>query len=186
MCKTNRLKKSFYLCQNINISHVYLTHMLLSVSLWPDWLILLNRQLNNDNKSLEFWRKKYTHEYTKKKYTLWIYTGKSASGVPERKNQGKREVLNMTKGLQGHNITCINFFTLYDLGQELLKKLTMLGTVKKNNPELPLALLGTKDRAPLSLKFAFLEKTRIVSYSPPKKQKYNCDIHSPQGCCCEQ
>ncbi|XP_051791324.1 piggyBac transposable element-derived protein 4-like [Erpetoichthys calabaricus] len=69
-------------------------------------------------------------------WNLQIYTGKHASGIPE-KNQGKRVVLDMTTGLQGHNITCDNFFTSYDLGQELLRwKLTMVGTVKKNKPDL--------------------------------------------------
>ncbi|GLD62735.1 piggyBac transposable element-derived protein 4-like protein [Lates japonicus] len=103
-------------------------------------------------------------------WNMQIYTGKSASGVPE-KNQGKRVVLDMTKGLQGHNITCDNFFTSYDLGQELLKKkLTMVGTVRKNKLELPLALLGTKDRAPLSSKFAFSERTTVVSYCPKKSK----------------
>lgn len=42
-------------------------------------------------------------------WNLQIYTGKGASGIPE-KNQGKRVVLEMTTGLQGHNITCDNFF----------------------------------------------------------------------------
>ncbi|XP_041864774.1 piggyBac transposable element-derived protein 4-like [Melanotaenia boesemani] len=103
-------------------------------------------------------------------WNMQIYTGKPASGVPEKK-QGKRVVLEMTKGLQGHNITCDNFFTSYDLGQELLKKkLTMVGTVRKNKPELPLALLGTKDRAPLSSKFAFLGRTTVVSYCPKKNK----------------
>ncbi|KAE8296805.1 hypothetical protein D5F01_LYC05571 [Larimichthys crocea] len=70
-------------------------------------------------------------------WNLQIYTGKAASGIPE-KNQGKRVVLDMTTGLQGHNITCDNFFTSFELGQELLRrKLTMVGTMKKNKPELP-------------------------------------------------
>ena len=41
-------------------------------------------------------------------WNLQIYTGKGASGIPE-KNLGKRMVLNMTTGLQGHNINCDNF-----------------------------------------------------------------------------
>ena len=52
---------------------------------------------------------------------MQLYTGKSAVGVSER-NQGKRVVLKMTAGLQGHNITCYNFFTSYAIGQELLPK----------------------------------------------------------------
>ncbi|KAM9307728.1 piggyBac transposable element-derived protein 4-like [Gastrophryne carolinensis] len=103
-------------------------------------------------------------------WNLQIYTGKSASSIPE-KNQGKRVVLDMTTGLQGHNITCDNFFTSYDLGQELLsRKITMVGTVKKNKPELPAELLQMKDRAPLSSKFVFTDTTTAVSYCPKKRR----------------
>ncbi|XP_053178200.1 hatching enzyme 1.2-like [Scomber japonicus] len=59
------------------------------------------------------------------------YTGKRNGGAPE-KNQGRRMVLDMVQGLSGHNIMCNNFFTLNELGQELLKrKLTMVGTDAK-------------------------------------------------------
>uniref|UniRef100_A0A665ULX8 PiggyBac transposable element-derived protein domain-containing protein n=1 Tax=Echeneis naucrates TaxID=173247 RepID=A0A665ULX8_ECHNA len=103
-------------------------------------------------------------------WKLQIYTGKAASGIPE-KNQGKRVVLDMTAGLQGHNITCDNFFTSYDLGQELLRrKLTMVGTVKKNKPELPAEILQVKEWAPLSSKFAFTDTTIVVSYCPKRKR----------------
>ncbi|XP_037533781.1 piggyBac transposable element-derived protein 4-like [Nematolebias whitei] len=103
-------------------------------------------------------------------WNLQIYTGKLAAGIPE-KNQGKRVILDMTTGLRGHNITCDNFFTSYDLGQELLKrKLTMVGTIRKNKPELPLEILQVKDRAPLSSKFAFTETTSVVSYCPKKNR----------------
>lgn len=53
-----------------------------------------------------------------------------------------RVVLDMTEALSGHNITCDNFFTSHKLGQELLKrKLTMVGTVRKNKPELSLPFI---------------------------------------------
>ncbi|KAJ8393713.1 hypothetical protein AAFF_G00057660 [Aldrovandia affinis] len=82
-----------------------------------------------------------------------------------------RVVLDMTQGLRGHNITCDNFFTSYSLGQELLKsKLTMVGTVRKNKPELPSALLNMQNRAVNSSKFAFTDTTIVVSYSPKKRK----------------
>ncbi|KRY02294.1 hypothetical protein T12_6493 [Trichinella patagoniensis] len=41
-----------------------------------------------------------------------------------------RVVLDMVKGLKGHNVTCDNFFTSYSLGVELRKKnLTLVGTI---------------------------------------------------------
>ncbi|KRX48117.1 PiggyBac transposable element-derived protein 4 [Trichinella murrelli] len=64
-------------------------------------------------------------------WNMQIYTGKQSSGTRE-KNQGMRVVLDMVKGLKGHNVTCDNFFTSYSLGVELRKKnLTLVDTVKK-------------------------------------------------------
>lgn len=101
-------------------------------------------------------------------WNLQVYTGKPDGGVAE-KNQGMRVVLDMTQGLCGHNITCNNFFTSHKLGQELLKrKLTMVGTVRKNKPELPPDLLITKKRPVNSSKFAFTANTSLVSYVPKK------------------
>ncbi|XP_029900733.1 piggyBac transposable element-derived protein 4-like [Myripristis murdjan] len=101
-------------------------------------------------------------------WNLQIYTGKDASGIPEKK-QGKRIVLDMATGLQGHNITCDNFFTSYELGQELLRrKLTMVGTVRKTKPDLPAEMLEMNDRDPLSSKFVFTDTTTLVSYCPRK------------------
>nr|XP_055053772.1 piggyBac transposable element-derived protein 4-like [Misgurnus anguillicaudatus] len=103
-------------------------------------------------------------------WNMQIYTGKPSDGAPER-NQGMRVVLEMSEGLQGHCITCDNFFTSYKLGEELLKrKLTMIGTVKKNKPELPREILDVKERMLHSSKFAFSETTTVVSYCPKKKK----------------
>ncbi|KRX55631.1 PiggyBac transposable element-derived protein 4 [Trichinella sp. T9] len=90
---------------------------------------------------------------------MQIYTGKPSSGTRE-KNQGMRVVLDMVKGLKGHNVTCDNFFTSYSLGVELKKKnLTLVGT-----PELPWELLHLKGRELNSTRFAFSEDCTIVSY----------------------
>jgi hypothetical protein len=80
-------------------------------------------------------------------WKMQVYTGKAAGGGPE-KNQGARVVLDLTEGLPGgHNVTCDNFFTSYELGQRLLERnLTMVGTVRKNKPELPPTLLQSKGR----------------------------------------
>ncbi|KAK7121548.1 hypothetical protein R3I93_022589 [Phoxinus phoxinus] len=99
-------------------------------------------------------------------YNMQIYTGKPADGQRE-KNLGMRVVLDMSAGLQGHTITCDNYFTSYALGQELLKrKLGMLGTVRKNKPELPSALVTTRGREKFSSVFAFTSTHTLVSYCP--------------------
>ncbi|XP_058645114.1 piggyBac transposable element-derived protein 4-like isoform X1 [Onychostoma macrolepis] len=103
-------------------------------------------------------------------WNLQIYTGKAAHGKSEE-NQGMRVVLDMTDGLEGHTITCDNFFTSYALGQELLRrKMSMIGTVISNNPELPPALLSMKNRARLSSMFAFTDTHTLVSYCPRKNK----------------
>uniref|UniRef100_A0A9J8C7C7 PiggyBac transposable element-derived protein domain-containing protein n=1 Tax=Cyprinus carpio carpio TaxID=630221 RepID=A0A9J8C7C7_CYPCA len=103
-------------------------------------------------------------------WNLQIYTGKAVDGKSE-KNQGMRVVLDMTDGLEGHTITCDNFFTSYALGQELLRrKMTMIGTVRSNKPELPPALLSMKNRTRLSSMFAFTDTHTLVSYCPRKNK----------------
>jgi hypothetical protein len=55
------------------------------------------------------------------------------------------------------------------LSQQLRKrKITMVGTVRKNKPELPPALLETKGREAFSSKFAFT--ATLVSYLPKKNK----------------
>ncbi|KRX29810.1 hypothetical protein T05_779, partial [Trichinella murrelli] len=77
-----------------------------------------------------------------------------------------RVVLDMVKGLKGHNVTCDNFFTAYSLGVELKKKnLTLVGT-----PELPRELLQLQGRKLNSSTFAFSEDCTIVSYRPKKNK----------------
>ncbi|XP_035768532.1 piggyBac transposable element-derived protein 4-like [Neolamprologus brichardi] len=103
-------------------------------------------------------------------WNMQVYTGKPA-GAQSEKNQGMRVVLDMIEGLQGKTITCDNFFTSYDLGLQLLRrKLYVVGTVRRNKPELPPALVSKMNRARFSSKFAFTETHALVSYHP-RKQK---------------
>ncbi|XP_045064895.1 piggyBac transposable element-derived protein 4-like [Coregonus clupeaformis] len=103
-------------------------------------------------------------------WKMQVYTGKATCGGPE-KNQGMRVVLDLTQGLRGHNVTCDNFFTSYELARQLLRRnVTVVGTVRKNKPELPQALLASKDRLLFSSKFAFTPTTTLVSYLPKKNK----------------
>ncbi|CAB1350802.1 unnamed protein product [Coregonus sp. 'balchen'] len=103
-------------------------------------------------------------------WKMQVYTGKATCGGPE-KNQGMRVVLDLTQGLRGHNVTCDNFFTSYELARQLLRRnVTVVGTVRKNKPELPQALLASKDRLLFSSKFAFTPTTALVSYLPKKNK----------------
>lgn len=97
-----------------------------------------------------------------------VYTGKKKGESPER-NQGMRVVSDLTYGLTGHNLTCDNFFTSYKLAQLLLKrKITMVGTIRKNKPELPKAMLCNEDLH--SSAFYFTADTTVVNYVPKKRK----------------
>ncbi|CAB4056464.1 unnamed protein product [Lepeophtheirus salmonis] len=64
-----------------------------------------------------------------------------------------RLVLDLTEGLRCHNVTCDNFFTCYQLGQQFLKrKITMV------------------ERDVFSSKFVFTPTTTLVSYLPKKNK----------------
>ena len=59
----------------------------------------------------------------------------------KRNKQGARVVKNLVKAIEhsGRNITCEKFFTSILLARDLLKKkLTLVVTIWKNKPELPL------------------------------------------------
>ncbi|XP_034085017.1 piggyBac transposable element-derived protein 4-like isoform X2 [Gymnodraco acuticeps] len=97
-----------------------------------------------------------------------IYTGKAAGSAAEV-GQGKRVVLEMTEGLQGITVTCDHLFTSYALVQELLKrKVALVGTIRRNKPELPSKLLQVRQRAALSSLFGFTKNTTAVSYIPKR------------------
>lgn len=101
--------------------------------------------------------------------SIQCYTGKLQGSAPE-KNQGMRVVLDLTEGLQGYNLTCDNFFTSYELAEKLLdRKLTILGTLRKNKRQIPVDLLDTK-KPVFSSTFAFKSKMVLVSYIPKKNK----------------
>ncbi|KAE8280994.1 hypothetical protein D5F01_LYC21570 [Larimichthys crocea] len=130
---------------------------------------------------------------------MQIYTGKkpnAAAGRGEEEEEGRKKgkgrggseknqatclVLNVTEDLTSRNITCDNFFTSYELAQRLLleKNNTLLGTIRKNKPELPDALLTLRGRRILSSKFAFTRDTALVSYLAKKNKNV---LRSHAGC----
>ncbi|KAL3973674.1 NLR family CARD domain-containing protein 3 [Sarotherodon galilaeus] len=90
-------------------------------------------------------------------WNMQVYTGK-LPGEASEKNQGMRVVLQMSEGLQGHNITCDNFFTSYWLGEELQKR------------KLTIEILKMQGRSLHSSIFVFTEKATAVSYCPKKNK----------------
>lgn len=69
---------------------------------------------------------------------MQTYNGKI--GLASEKNQGKRVVLDMCGSYlnKGRTITCVNFFTSFDLASKLLtKKTCIVGTVHRSIKFLP-------------------------------------------------
>lgn len=101
-------------------------------------------------------------------WRMEIYTGKPP-GSSREVNQGMMVTLRLTEGLQGHTVTCDNFFTPFALAEELLRrKLALVGTIRKNKPELPPELLQLRQRKILSSVFAFTKTTMALSYLPKR------------------
>ncbi len=94
-----------------------------------------------------------------------VYTGKAVGAAPEVQ-QRRRVVLGLTEGLHG-TITTDNFFMSYGLVEELLsRRLALVGTIRRNKPELPPILLSLKQRRIFSSLFAFRRTAAAVSYMP--------------------
>ena len=72
---------------------------------------------------------------------------------------------------EGRNITADNFFPSYSLVSQLLsKKLTYVGTVRKNKKFLPLELQTHCSRPKGSSVFDIEENTSTVSYTPKARK----------------
>lgn len=100
---------------------------------------------------------------------MQAYTRKPSTGRAEKKSGIACCAGYDKQSARTYDMTCDNFFTSYALGQDLLKrKLTMVGTVRKNKPELPPELVSTRGREELSSKFAFTDTQTLVSYVPKK------------------
>ena len=90
-------------------------------------------------------------------WKMQVYAGKDAESFRET-NQGIRVVLDLAEDIEksGRNITCDNFFTNLTLARKLLqKKLTLVGTIRKNKPELPMEFTGAKGQNVKSTVFDF-------------------------------
>lgn len=97
-----------------------------------------------------------------------IYSGKVGT-TPER-GQASRVVRELTAHLHGgYNITTDNFYTSKSLAEELLaRSITTVGTLRKNKPEIPPAMLDPSGRDEGSSKFCFTRTQSMVSYIPKK------------------
>lgn len=98
--------------------------------------------------------------------------GKQAEGPFVVNNSGAAGVKWLVSHINGsgRNITMDNWFTSYRLAVDLLKnyRLTLVGTLRKNKPELPPQSVATKGRTEYTSLFGFHKDVTLTSYVPKK------------------
>nr|XP_020444398.1 piggyBac transposable element-derived protein 4-like [Monopterus albus] len=99
------------------------------------------------------------------------YMGRAGNAGARTTNLASQVVTSLTQGLEHRLVTCNNFFTSYELARSLLlKNITMLGTIRRNKPELPPESLSAFGREVFSTRFAFSDLVTLVSYVPRKNK----------------
>ena len=100
-----------------------------------------------------------------------IYVGTQPDGPFKTSNSPKDVVIRLSKTIEGtcRNITADN--CSYNLAEELSnRKLTLVGTLRKNKPELPPEFVNLKNREANSSLFGFQKDKMIIFYVPKKKK----------------
>jgi hypothetical protein len=119
-----------------------------------------------DKYGLKFWLCVDVNSY----YVLngFPYVGRQPN--QERQTQiGASVVLELLQPLYGSNknVTIDNFFTSVPLAKELqMKNLTLIGTLRKNKPEIPMEFQSNKKREIGSSLFGFHDGLTLVSFVP--------------------
>lgn len=104
---------------------------------------------------------------------LEIYCGKQPDGPFAASNSPTDVVKRLITPIEGsnRNLTIDNWYTSVPLADYLLtKRITVLGTMKKNKAEIPKEFLPDKNRAVGSCLFGFQEDKTLVSYVPRKNK----------------
>lgn len=111
-------------------------------------------------------------------YNAYVYCGKDSDGegLPIAEKQlgvPTQSVLRLSNPIvnSNRNITADNWFSSIPLMQILTtKKLTYLGTLKKNKAEIPPEFLPNKDRERNSSLYGFTKEYTLLSYAPKKNK----------------
>lgn len=105
--------------------------------------------------------------------TMEVYVGKQPQDSPyEISNKPKDVVLRLTRTIHDtlRNITADNWFSSIPSVKELLtKKLTYVGTLRKNKVEIPPQMVAKK-RNQFETIFGFQHNTTLLSYAPKKNR----------------
>ncbi|XP_067135443.1 piggyBac transposable element-derived protein 4-like [Centruroides vittatus] len=106
-------------------------------------------------------------------YNLEIYCGKQPEGQYSVSNSPDQVVKRLIRPIakSGRTLTVANRFTSYSLVSDLLlDRITMVGTIRKNERELPLQFTDVRGRKVYSSLFGFLKDLTLVSYVPEKNR----------------
>nr|XP_042895319.1 piggyBac transposable element-derived protein 4-like [Parasteatoda tepidariorum] len=103
-------------------------------------------------------------------WNLEIYAGAQPEGPYKVENTPDKIVKRLMEPIynSGRNLIVDNWYTSYALAKDLLqKKITFVGTVRKNKRE-PLPIISGKKREVYSSLFGFQRNATLVSYVPKK------------------
>nr|XP_022900753.1 piggyBac transposable element-derived protein 4-like [Onthophagus taurus] len=106
-------------------------------------------------------------------YNMEIYAGQQPDGPYKLSNKPVDVVKRLVVPIHnsGRNVTIDNWFTSYDLVDYLTqKRLSIVGTLKKNKPQIPFEFKKIKDRAVASSIFGFQKDCTLVSYVPKQNK----------------
>ena len=101
-----------------------------------------------------------------------VYAGKQPDG-PFQLSRPHDTTLRLTAPIFGtsRNFTTDNWYESVPLTEDLLKnEITLVGTMKKNKPDIPPEMRPKKDREVLTSKFTFRKDMMMASYVPKQKK----------------
>lgn len=104
-------------------------------------------------------------------YNMEIYSGTQPDGRFSMSNKPRDVVKRLTEPIYntGRNVTTDNWFSSFDLVQDLdEKKLSFVGTLKKNKSQIPSEFKLTKKRDSCTSLFGFRKDMTLLSYVPKR------------------
>lgn len=102
-----------------------------------------------------------------------VYAGQHPEGPYRLSNQVPDIIHRVLEPLYdlGCNVTMDNWFTSVPVSKDLLqKRITVVGTLKKNKPEIPQKFKSSQNREILDSAFGFQPNCTLVSYVPKKNK----------------
>lgn len=106
-------------------------------------------------------------------WNMEIYAGMQPEGPFRLENNADKVVMRLVTPIfnTGRNLTVDNWYTSVGLAKDLLsKKITVVGTLRKNKREVPKEFTSAKKRELHTTIFGFQKHMTLVSYTPKKNK----------------